>query len=589
MIFVTLFVVVFLSKNALFAFESDINIIKNKLQTASNDSTKIVALTDFAQYYLYNNNDSTIKYCNIIIQLGEKSNSLMDVANANNIKAIALQLAGNYSKSVQCSKSAINLLNSIEKKYPDKELVTTNFIRFHNTLAVTHYCISDFSIAADNYHTALKYATLSNDKFREAILLSNLGSVYLDWGDLDLSLKYQEEAYKLAVSVKDTGGIVRSLFNIGSAFFTFNNYDSAYYYYQKALPLTKTINDYSALIPIYINLSSIYVARNELTKAEEMLNEANALITINDFKRSEAFYYLVSGELLLAKNDVTNAIKQLTLGYLVADSSGDLKTEQSILNKLYNAHYKLGNFKDACHYSELSKTINDTIYSEESSQRITELEIKFEVEKANMKINEMQFIQKTDKQIKSYLILVMILLIIALILLIYSFLQRRNRNKLEKELLQKEKEKLDKDIRYKSKQLTSQALMMMQKNNLISKISELLTRFSKHVPIESEHEYNSLKRQLKKSIQSEEDWDLFKHYFEEVNKDFFPSLIRINKKLTPSELKLSALVKLNFSIKETASLLNISPDSVKTARYVLRRKLGLQKGESIYDFFNHIN
>jgi len=211
------------------------------------------------------------------------------------------------------------------------------------------------------------------------------------------------------------------------------------------------------------------------------------------------------------------------------------------------------------------------------------------VEKANMKINEMQLIQKTDKQIKSYLTLVMILLIIALILLIYSFLQRRNRNKLEKELLQKEKEKLDKDIRYKSKQLTSQALMMMQKNNLISEISESLTSFSKHVPIESEHEYNSLKRQLKKSIQSEEDWDLFKHYFEEVNKDFFPSLIKINKKLTPSELKLSALVKLNFSIKETASLLNISPDSVKTARYVLRRKLGLQKGESIYDFLNDIN
>ncbi len=589
MIFAILFVVVILSKNVLFAFETDINIIKSKLQTASNDSTKIVALTAFAQYYLYNNNDSTIKYCDMIIQLGGKSNNLMDVANANNIKAIALQLAGNYSKSVQCSKTAINLLNSIERNYSDGELVNTNFLRFHNTLAVTHYCISDFSVAADNYHTALKYATLSNDKFREAILLSNLGSLYQDWGDLDLSLKYQKEAYKLAVSVKDTGGIVRSLFNIGSAFFTFNNHDSAYYYYQKALPLTKTINDYSVLIPIYINLSSIYLTRNELTKAEEMLNEANALIRVNDFKRSEAFYYLASGELLLAKNDVTNAIKQLTLGYLVADSSGDLKTEQSILNKLYNAHYKLGNFKDACHYSELSKTINDTIYSEESSQRITELEIKFEVEKANMKINEMQLIQKTDKQIKSYLTLVMILLIIALILLIYSFFQRRNRNKLEKELLQKEKEKLDKDIQYKSKQLTSQALMMMQKNNLISEISESLTSFSKHIPIESEHEYNSLKRQLKKSIQSEEDWDLFKHYFEEVNKDFFPSLIKINKKLTPSELKLSALVKLNFSIKETASLLNISPDSVKTARYVLRRKLGLQKGESIYDFLNDIN
>jgi len=512
----------------------------------------------------------------------------MDVANANNIKALALQLAGNYSKSVQCSNVAINVLNSIERNYPKRELVNTNFLRFHNTLAVTYYCISDFSVAADNYHTALKYATLSNDKFREAILLSNLGSLYQDWGDLDLSLKYQKEAYKLAVSVEDTVGIVRSLFNIGSTFFTFDNHDSAYYYYQKALPLTKTINDYSVLIPIYINLSSIYIARNELTKAEEGLNEANALITINDFKRSEAFYYLAFGELLLAKNDVTNAIKQLTLGYLVADSSGDLKTEQNILNKLYNAHYKLGNFKQACHYSELSKTINDTIYSKENSQIISELEIKFEVEKSNLKIKQMQLTQETDKQIKTYLTFVMIFLVIAFLLLVYSFLQKKRQNKLEKELLQKEKEKLDEDLRSKSKQLTSQALMMMQKNNLIQEISQSLSNFSKNLPVEADSEFNLLKRQLKKSLQSEEDWELFKHYFEEINRNFFPQLRKLNSKLTPAELKLSALIKLNFSIKETASLLNISPDSVKTARYVLRKKLGLQKGDSIYDFLNDI-
>jgi len=587
-IFTVLFVVVFLFKDALFAFETDINIIKNKLQTASNDSAAIVALTDFAQYYLYNNNDSTIKYCDLIIKLGEKANSLMDVANANNLKAIALQLDGNYSKSVQCSKIAINLLNSLKSENPDRDLINTNFIRFHNTLAVTHYCISDFSVAADNYHQALEYATLSNDKFRQAILLSNLGSVYLDWGDLRLSMKYQKEAYKLAVNVKDTGGIVRSIFNIGSAFFTFGNNDSAYYYYKKALPLTKTINDFSVLIPIYINLSSIYVTRNELTKAEEMLNKAYKLIKINDFKRSEAFYYLASGELLLAKKDFKNAIEQLTLGYLVADSSGDLKTEQSILEKLYSTHYKLGNYKDACHFSELSKTINDTIYSEESSQRITELEIKFEVEKSNLKIKEMQLIQETDKQIKTYLTLAMILLVIAFLLLAYIFLLKRRRNKLEKELLQKEKEKLDKDLRFKSKQLTSQALMMMQKNNLISEISKSLSDFSKYLPVEADGEFNSLKRQLRKSLQSEEDWELFKHYFEEINRNFFPQLRAINSKLTPSELKLSALIKLNFSIKETASLLNISPDSVKTARYVLRRKLKLQKGESIYDFLNDV-
>jgi len=31
----------------------------------------------------------------------------------------------------------------------------------------------------------------------------------------------------------------------------------------------------------------------------------------------------------------------------------------------------------------------------------------------------------------------------------------------------------------------------------------------------------TLKRKLKKSMHSEDDWNVFKHYFEEINKDFF--------------------------------------------------------------------
>jgi len=174
-------------------------------------------------------------------------------------------------------------------------------------------------------------------------------------------------------------------------------------------------------------------------------------------------------------------------------------------------------------------------------------------------------------------------------MVIYVFVQKRKRNKLARQLLLKEKEKLDKDLNFTNRQLTSQALMMMQKNNLLSDISNSLSSLSRKLPDESRQELSNFKRQLKRSIHSDEDWDLFKYYFEEVNRNFFPNLLKLNDKLTPSELKLSALIKLRFSIKETASLLNISPDSVKTARHVLRKKLGLQKSENITDFLNDLN
>jgi len=41
---------------------------------------------------------------------------------------------------------------------------------------------------------------------------------------------------------------------------------------------------------------------------------------------------------------------------------------------------------------------------------------------------------------------------------------------------------------------------------------------------------------------------------------------------------------MNMNIKESAAVLNIEPDSVKTARYKLRKKLGLQTGDDLAKF-----
>ena len=586
---IKLIIISFLPLSVLFAQDNNIVELQKTLQKSANDSLKIVALTDIVQYYLYEDADSSIKYCDEIIELATETNSWMDVGNAYNLKAISLQIIGEYSQAVQCSKTAIDILKKEQQKGSNENLVDKNFIRFHNTVAVTYYCISDFPSAAENYHTALDYAYKMNDEYRTAVLLSNLGSLYQDWGNFELSRKYQREAYQLAYNLNDSSGMVRSIFNIGSVFFTEGKNDSAYFYYQKALPLSKSINDYSILIPMYINLASIQSQNGDISLAERSLGKAKDLIDANNFKRSEAFYHLTSGNLFIAKHNFNQAIQQLTKAYLVAEESGDLKTEQEILVRLHETYSKTGNYKEAYHFSEMEKAISDSIFSEESARRISELEVKFEVEKTNMKMHEMQIIQESDKKTKLYLSVIMISLVVVFVMVIYVFVQKRKRNKLERELLLNEKEKLDKDLNFTNRQLTSQALMMMQKNNLLSEISESMSNLGRKLPVESRQELSNFRRQLKRSIRSDEDWDLFKHYFEEVNRSFYPNLLKINNRLTPSELKLSALIKLRFSIKETASLLNISPDSVKTARHVLRKKLGLQKSDNITDFLNDLN
>ena len=50
----------------------------------------------------------------------------------------------------------------------------------------------------------------------------------------------------------------------------------------------------------------------------------------------------------------------------------------------------------------------------------------------------------------------------------------------------------------------------------------------------------------------------------------------------------SCTLRLGLPSKEIASLLNISLRSVETFRYRLRKKLGLEQGESMTDFFRHL-
>ncbi|MEM6380985.1 MAG: helix-turn-helix transcriptional regulator, partial [Bacteroidota bacterium] len=55
-------------------------------------------------------------------------------------------------------------------------------------------------------------------------------------------------------------------------------------------------------------------------------------------------------------------------------------------------------------------------------------------------------------------------------------------------------------------------------------------------------------------------------------------------KLTQGDLKLCALIKLNFSSKDVAKLMGISVESVHTTRYRLRKKLGLQREDNLTEY-----
>jgi len=90
------------------------------------------------------------------------------------------------------------------------------------------------------------------------------------------------------------------------------------------------------------------------------------------------------------------------------------------------------------------------------------------------------------------------------------------------------------------------------------------------------------------NIHTDEDWDFFKKAFDEAYPGFFGALRYSYPELTPAELRLSALIKLKLSIKESAAVLGISLESVRKARYRLRKKLMIHEEENLEEFIERV-
>jgi hypothetical protein len=155
---------------------------------------------------------------------------------------------------------------------------------------------------------------------------------------------------------------------------------------------------------------------------------------------------------------------------------------------------------------------------------------------------------------------------------------------------QLQSQQLQEELEFRNKSLTTHTLNMIQKNGIMAEIRETISDVLKSPrKDEQAHVYGRLIKLIDYSFSLDRDWEDFKMYFEQVHKDFFVKLKEKHPDLSSGELKMAALVRLNLNLKETATVMSISPDSVKTSRYRLRKKLNLDEEQNMTDYLMSIS
>jgi hypothetical protein len=153
----------------------------------------------------------------------------------------------------------------------------------------------------------------------------------------------------------------------------------------------------------------------------------------------------------------------------------------------------------------------------------------------------------------------------------------------ERLIIKLQNEKLENELSYKSKELASATLSLIA-------INDFLTALKKDIQAQivngnyAKKYYDKLLRWIGENQTKEDEWDIYQNNFDRVHEHFFRKLKARYPDLTPGDLRMCALLRLNMPTKDMAKMLNLSVRGVEGARYRLRRKLNLPEGENLIDF-----
>ncbi len=541
-------------------------------------------------YFFAGKYDSLLYYTDRILELSEKEKNPRALASRAQLLSELEYRKGNHQSGINYCREALRLYKGLND--------TVRMGGVFGDIAQFYSETGDFDSAIDYSLRAVKIKEEMGDSLHIVAALGSLSNIY---GAMDDVARKKETLLRMKAyltNFQSSYYYYRVLDALSDVFKREEKYDSAMYYYDLNLSVTHTSGDKLRNAKTLANKGNLFTIMGECEKAVQTLRKSQLLMKDLDVPKyiCHLDYNLAGAYLGMEQYDSANML--FNKAFNVASKINYATVIENALEGLYQLKKEQNDFRAALDYYEQMIAYTDSIRSENVQVRMAELETKYETAKKEKQIAQMEYEQKIiDKQSFIFRLAATAIAFI-LLLIIFAIWQKKRKDKqihLQKELvLHKEKEladlelekskikeqELQQNLMYKSKQLSSHALHMMQKNNMLHEISDELDTAS-------DPDASMVKRikfLINESLRSDKDWDVFKLYFEEINKGFFKKLKEINPDLTTNDLRLCALIKLNMNSKEMASVLNISPNSIKSARYRLKKKLDLDVDAGLESF-----
>ena len=607
-LFITLYSLQFVSAQNFTKNDKKVDSILKLVKTQPNDSVKVANIHFLFDYYVYKDTEKAKYYADEEIRISKKINYDTGIANGlynygvyyntldkpdsarvNYLKAhdifennknyggmfsASYGLAilefnyGNHNEALELTEKNIDI-------YKNKIKDSVRLAIQYDFLSGVHSAKGNFQLAFINNLKAVKILEKTDKEIRYADALSHLADTELDLENFDKSLEHKMKALSIYKKNNDKYYETTALNDIGNTYYYLKNYEKSIEYLNQGLKMAKELKLIDIKKILLDNLGKVHMEINDYKQALLYINEA---LKITDETKNK-----------YAKIETLNNLGQIYNSTKKSKEALITFNEAIVLAKEYEkpSALEISYFNRSLTYTNLSQPelalndfktyskLRDSLFDIEKIKQIEELRTIYETEKKEQQIqiqkNEIDLLNIKGRVNKLQRLILGLGLLLALIA-VYAFYQRNKRNKLAKE-------KAESDLEFKTKELTTHALHLAKKNEVLNDLKQKAKVLK--ADADSDPGYQMLIQTINFDLQDDNNWENFSRYFEEVHKDFNTNAQQQFPNITSNDLRLMALMKMNLSSKEIANILNISSDGIKKARQRLRKKMGIDSNDSL--------
>ncbi len=492
------------------------------------------------------NIDSVLHYANLF-ETKVRAKSI----KTDSLLIKALKLPQYYLNKGQILANGFGLpeqgLESYFKIYPlISDGDTKLFIAYNVSIAEIYYHKFQYDKALEVLTPLLK-DTVNIGSFTKKILLKNISANYVQKEMPEKSYPLHKELLNIAIKTNE----------ISEIWWTKN----------------QLANDYFQLGDIQKAIDSALVVRKYCLENKEQH------LIFNNTAYLSTFYHAV-GNLDKAIVYREEAIK-LANGSEYEKDTYDRLAEYYTENKQYVRAIETYQKKDA---------LVDSLRSHEKKALSNYIDSNLKLLKEKQKSQQISFdielLEIKNKKQKLYYVSISTVLV-SIILILGSVLLFRKYKKGEKiiEVLKSnEKKLLEEKIILRENELEASAIAFSQRIETLTLIKNELNEIKKPVIPKLE----AAKQKVNDLIKSASDVSIITKRIESEYPTMSAKLLNKYPNLSDTQIRYCLLTKMNLSIKETATILNVTPDTVKVARSRLKKKLNIPTDVSIKIFLDQL-